>query len=349
MFDALSTAIVMEEFDLVASMVTHVQKTDFTETKDSCSLFETTIRYLGGMLSAFDLLTGPYVPPRSYSWVPPTLLEQSRTLANTMKFAFDTKTGIPFNELNIEAQKPADAGDKNGIATIGSLILEWTRLTDITHDSLYARLAQRGESYLLHPEPAWAEPFPGLLGTTVNIDTGLFEDASGGWGGGTDSFYEYLIKMYIYDPDRFGGYRDRWVLAADSSMTYLASHPQPFPDLTYMSWFSNTTTGQSSSHLACFNGGNFILGGLVLDEQKYIDFGLNLTHGCRNTYTSTKTGLGPESFAWDASTVPDSSKDFYQKHGFYITDARYGLRPEYLESLYYAYRATGDTKYQEWA
>lgn len=48
--------------------------------------------------------------------------------------------------------------------------------------------------------------------------------------------------------------------------------------------------------MACFDGGNFILGGLVLNEQKYTDFGIALTEGCRNTYVSTVTGIGPEAF-----------------------------------------------------
>lgn len=36
---------------------------------------------------------------------------------------------------------------------------------------------------------------------------------------------------------------------------------------------------------------------------------------------------------------------FYDKHGFYVTDSDYILRPEVLESNFYAWRATGDTKY----
>lgn len=89
------------------------------------------------------------------------------------------------------------------------LVLEWTHLSDITGDTTYADLSQKAESYLLNPRPASSEPFPGLVGTNINITTGLFEDASGGWVGGDDSFYEYLIKMFVYDASRFGEYRDR--------------------------------------------------------------------------------------------------------------------------------------------
>ncbi len=39
----------------------------------------------------------------------------------------------------------------------------------------------------------------------------------------------------------------------------------------------------------------------------------------------------------------------YKKSGFWVTTPNYILRPETIESLYYAYRATGDAKYQDMA
>jgi mannosyl-oligosaccharide alpha-1,2-mannosidase len=38
-------------------------------------------------------------------------------------------------------------------------------------------------------------------------------------------------------------------------------------------------------------------------------------------------------------------KAFYQLHGFYPTASYYDMRPEVLESNFYAWRVTGDTKY----
>lgn len=69
-------------------------------------------------------------------------------------------------------------------------VLEWTRLSDLTGDPEYAMLTQKAEEYLLNPHPASSEPFPGLIGTFLNWTNGMFEDAAGGWTGGTDSFYE---------------------------------------------------------------------------------------------------------------------------------------------------------------
>ena len=45
------------------------------------------------------------------------------------------------------------------------------------------------------------------------------------------------------------------------------------------------------------------------------------------------------------SAPRNASIAFYNQHGFYITASDYILRPEVLESNFYAFRATGDPKY----
>jgi mannosyl-oligosaccharide alpha-1,2-mannosidase len=150
--------------------------------------------------------------------------------------------------------------------------------------------------------------------------------------------------------------------------------------------------------VACFAGGNLILGGLVQNEQYYIPEGRRLVDGCFATYKATVTGLGPETFAWqdfesktttpppsweEANALefyqrhgyrisgmnklrlwpgmnatdshknpspPSSQEDFFDKNGFYLNGGNsWQLRPELIESIYYAYRATGSPVYQDWA
>lgn len=84
-----------------------------------------------------------------------------------------------------------------------------------------------------------------------------------------------------------------------------------------------------------------------------------MTAGCRASYARTATGIGPELFQWqDNNTATDAFNNegpppdqarFYDKAGFWITNSGYALRPEVIESYYYAYRATGDPMYREWA
>ncbi|GAD98749.1 mannosyl-oligosaccharide alpha-1,2-mannosidase 1B [Paecilomyces variotii No. 5] len=346
--DALSTALVMRLPDVVDDILKYVPTIDYSKTSQQVSLFETTIRYLAGMLSGYDLLKGPLSDLATNQDDVEALLTQSKNLADVLKFAFDSPTGIPYNNLNITS-KGNDGETTNGLATIGSLVLEWTHLSDLTGDQEYAELSQKGESYLLKPEPSSAEPFPGLVGSNVNIDTGLFADGDVSWGGGDDSFYEYLLKMYVYDPNRFSTYKDRWILAAQSTMNHLKSSPSSRPDLTFLATYSNGTLGLNSQHLTCFDGGNFLLGGDVLGRPDFIGFGLELVDGCHDTYIETATRIGPEQFGWDANAVPADQQQFYERAGFYIESGAYILRPEVIESYYYAYRITGDTKYRDWA
>jgi len=337
----------MNEQEIVNQIISYIPTIDFSTTSSSVSLFETTIRYLAGMLSGYDLLSGPLAHLATNKTDVDALLTQSINLANNLSYAFETPTGIPWNNLDFSTR--GNDGSNNGLATVGTLVLEWTRLADITGNTTYAALVDKAQTYLFNPSPPEAEPFPGLLGMGINVTTGEFQDAVGGWIGGADSYYEYLIKMYIYDPERYAAYKDKWITAADSSIRYLASHPAPRPDITFLAAFDGKNLNNESQHLACFDGGNFILAGQVLGEKKYVDFGLELVSGCHETYIGTQTRIGPEIFRWNSTTVPADQEDFFNKNGFWIANAGYQLRPEVIESYYYAYRATNDTKYQDWA
>jgi mannosyl-oligosaccharide alpha-1,2-mannosidase len=338
--DALSTAIIMGKTDVVNTILDHVSKIDYSQTDSQVSLFETTIRYLGGMLSGYDLLKGPASSMVQDSDLVDDLLIQAKNLGDVLKFAFDTGSGVPYNNINITSQGN-DGSTTNGLAVTGTLVLEWTRLSDLTGDDEYATMSQKAESRLLNPQPSSGEPFPGLVGSNINIETGQFTDGYVSWDGGDDSFYEYLIKMYVYDPKRFATYKDRWVLAAESTIEHLQAHPEPRPDLTWLSSYQNGKYYLNSQHLTCFDGGSFLLGGTVLGRQDFIDFGLKLVSGCEATYNATLTKIGPDSWSWDPNNVPSDQKDFYEKAGFYITSGAYILRPEVIESFYYAYRVTG--------
>lgn len=335
----------MDLQSVVADILSYVQSIDFSTTSTDVSLFETTIRYLGGLLSGYDLLAGPFSHLAPNVRAIDDLLAQAVNLADALAFAFDTPSGVPHNDINIVSRTPSSDSQTNGLATTGTLVLEWQHLSDLTHAAQYGALAQKAESYLLSPAPSWNVPFPGLLGTGINISSGLLTDATGGWNGGDDSFYEYLIKMFVYNPEKYPQYRDAWIRAADSTIKHLASHPSSQPQLTFLSSYVNTSQlVNTSQHLTCFAGGSFLLAGSALSRSDYTQFGLDLVDGCHATYTSTTTGIGPEVFSWDASALEanSSEKAFFDKNGFYITNGVYDLRPEVIESYYYAYRYTGN-------
>lgn len=144
--------------------------------------------------------------------------------------------------------KPSISGtSSSGLAEMGTLILEWTRLADLTGNQTYAKLAEKCEMHLLKPKGA-PEAWPGLPGDSISTKDGKFLNSNGGWSGGTDSFYEYLIKMYLYDPAAYGLYKERWIAAADSTIEHLASHPTSRKDLTFLNQYSGQTTDPVTGH-----------------------------------------------------------------------------------------------------
>lgn len=197
-------------------------------------------------LSGYDLLKGPMKKLVTDDEKVDALLQQAKSVADSLSIAFDTPSGIPEGDIILNPEPRQIVSGKNGPAGIGTLVLEWVRLSDLTGDGKYAKLAQKAESYLIRPtgEP---EAFPGLVGRLLSIETGEFIDSEGGWGGGVDSFYEYLIKMYLYDPEEFEEYKDRWILAADSTMDFLASHPTTREDLTFLNIYTGPNVTEAHS------------------------------------------------------------------------------------------------------
>lgn len=110
-------------------------------------------------------------------------------------------------------------------------------------------------------------------------------------------------------------------------------------------------------HLTCFAAGNFLLGGKYLGREDIIQFGLDTVDTCHHMYIQSETRIGPEYVNFmpklpqkPAYDPPSQGHwDQLRKRGFWVTDARWMLRPETIESYFYAYRITGNTMYQEWA
>ncbi|KAE9992252.1 hypothetical protein EG327_009630 [Venturia inaequalis] len=361
MVDALDTAIIMGQKDIVKIILDFIPTVNFTKNNSvgpiDTSLFETNIRYLGGLLAAYDLLKGPFNGTVTNTTQVDALLSQARTLADALKFCFNTPTGIPVNAVFLgnktflDYSKLDDGSYTAGLAELGTLQLEWQHLSDLTGDPSYGDLAQRAESWWFKGKEVW----PGLTGGLFNVSSGAIIEDYGGWTAGNDSAYEYLIKMYVYDPDRYQNYSARWQLAADSTITHLLSSPPSRPDLVTVGTFSgsNATITKYSEFLACFIGGSFILGSTALKKPKYLDYGLKFAEWCANGYRYAASGIGPTLYSWDTDLLAknfSNQTDLYSKAGWFIPDNNAlggGQTPEAVESWYYAYQATGDQYWRD--
>ncbi|KAI9892643.1 MAG: hypothetical protein M1814_001336 [Vezdaea aestivalis] len=128
--DTLDTLWIMglkEEFEEAVNAVNSI---DFTTTqKEAIPMFETTIRYLGGLLSAYD------ISGKKYN----NLLSKAVELAEILMGAFDTPNRMP---VAFYYWKPAFASQPHRasqivLAEIGSLSLEFTRLAQLTKQPKY--------------------------------------------------------------------------------------------------------------------------------------------------------------------------------------------------------------------
>ncbi|KAF1948446.1 seven-hairpin glycosidase [Byssothecium circinans] len=364
--DALSTAIIMEQTDIVNQILDFVPTIDFTQVTRpgaslSVSLFETNIRYVGGLLSGYDLLKGPFDHLEMDEGKVDSLLKQCVTLADTLKFAFNTTSGIPVNNVFINNQTFApryrmqDGTWSAGLAELGTLVLEWQHLSDLSGNPEYGNLAQKAMDYFLKPSE---EVWPGLTGGNFSTETGKILDAYGGWTSGNDSAYEYLIKMYAYDPEKYALYAERFTEAADSTIAHLLSSPSSRPDLTMAGSFSGRAVQNYSEQLACFIGGSFILGSTTLDKPEYLKYGLEFSEFCANGYRYAASGIGPIVYSWNTTELSQpefaNQTELYEKAGWFINDNSAffnGQAPEAVESWYYAYQVTGNQYWRDvaWA
>jgi len=193
-----------------------------------------------------------------------------------------------------------------------------------------------------------------LISGPVQRQSGVQAVGEISFGAEGDSYYEYLIKSWIMAPSTETAlYRDRWVEAIEVAMTNLSVTTRE--GHTFLAkWQGRNTIDYTFGHLGCFIGGNVVLGARVLKRDDFMKWGEELIAGCRHTYASTPTGIGPESFGFVPADRPlpllnEVQQNQLAEWGFWIIDSAYGLRPEVVESYFYGWRITGNPKYREWA
>ncbi|KAJ6480917.1 glycoside hydrolase family 47 protein [Mycena sanguinolenta] len=337
--DAMGTMVVMGLDDLFVEAVNFTSTVDFNAppVPQIISVFETNIRWIGGLISAYEL-SGEKLP---------ILITKAKEVADKLAFAWIDGNAMPYNSLDFTTNSPVI--QTNNIAQVGTLTLEWSALSKYTGNVTYRELAEKGTIAIAE----LAAPLPGLAAQAVDPATGQFTDALITWGAGSDSYFEYLLKYARYTNNANNIFIDTWKTAVDSSIHALLR------TTTVGNWsFLADRDDQGliehvGSHLACFYPGNWLLGGQLLQNQTIVDIALELNEACWNTYAGTATGIGPENFAFisadgnfaGGSAITADQLAFYNEHGYYITHADYIQRPEVLESNFYAWRVTGDTKY----
>lgn len=160
-------------------------------------------------------------------------------------------------------------------------------------------------------------------------------------GGLADSFYEYLLKLWIYKNKSDKELLEMYLNSIDAlkANVYLKSKS----NLGFFGEYSGNFVNKKMGHLACFAGGLFGLTAITVNElseekrNMYKEMALDITNTCHESYIRSATHLGPESFGFEPN------KEAMALDRYYI------LRPEVIESYFYMWRITKDEKYRDWA
>ncbi|KAJ1364113.1 hypothetical protein KIN20_024127 [Parelaphostrongylus tenuis] len=325
LIDSLDTLVVLGdhvEFKRAVSLI--IDSVTF-EKNTTVQVFEATIRVIGSLLSAHliasdkSLLFGNFFIPEYDG----ELLTLAHDLAARLLPAFEgTKTGIPYPRVNLLNGVLEGTVEETCTSGAGSLLLEFGILSRLLGDQTYERTARRVN------EKLWQlrDPNTGLPGNLINIQTGKWVGYLSGVGAGLDSYYEYFLKAYIL----FGEPRDL----------------QLFNE-AYVAILANMRRGRASCSAHDGEPPLFVnvdsrdgsIANTWIDSLQASFAGLLVLAGqleeaiCQHAFyyaVWSKYGVLPERFNWQFKR-PDVS--FYP------------LRPEFVESTYYLYRATKNPFY----
>jgi mannosyl-oligosaccharide alpha-1,2-mannosidase len=182
------------------------------------------------------------------------------------------------------------------LAEVGSLCLEFTRLTQLTGDPKYFDAIQRVSNELEKAQMSTA--IPGLWPMIVDLDSLSFNSRQFTLGGMADSTYEYLPKQHLLLGDHTKQYQKMYEATIAPIKKHLLFRPMTKDGEDIL--FSGTKNGGSldaeAQHLTCFVGGMFGIGGKIFDRREDVKTARKLVDGCIWAYDSMATGLMPEIF-----------------------------------------------------
>lgn len=380
--DALDTLMIMN----LTSRLSHAREWMSTtlnyEQDHEVNTFETTIRMLGGLLSAHYLSTtypemAPLTDDDQGAPGEDLYLEKAADLADRIMGAFESDSGVPYASVNLKTGKGkvshVDAG-ASSTAEAASLQLEFKYLAMLTGEKHYWDSAEKVIQVI---DDNGLED--GLLPIFIYATTGTFRGDNIRLGSRGDSYYEYLIKQYLQTSGEEPIYQELWNQALAGVrkwlVTYSSSH-----HFTVLGERPEGLGGKLSGkmdHLVCFMPGTIALGatgGLTIEDAKKagkwgekeedeMSLAIELTKTCWGMYKVMATGLAPEITHFRLDEPPHmesdgilASKEMTEgKHAGWRDDYivsgndHHNLqRPETVETLFYMWRITGDEKYREW-
>lgn len=327
--DALSTLWVMgfqQEFQEAERWVENSLHFDYGGLS---SFFEITIRALGGLVSAHSL-SGHDV-----------FLRKAKELADKLLPAFNQETGFPYAQVNLRTGAGAH-GWYHGtlLAEAGTVQLEFRYLSQATGDPKYAEKADRSMRQVLV-----AAQGRGLVPWGLNREgPPRYTNSHITLGAMGDSYYEYLLKMYVQTSRTENEWKNAWKQAMLEMHQRLMLKTNG--GLAYVAEENGGRPTPKMDHLACFVGGMLIYGAQTLPaaevDPRWQQSAADITETCYQMYHRFPSHLAPECVTLNPHA---SSGEMSVWNGA----AHYLLRPETAEAIFYMFYYTGDPKYRRMA
>ena len=294
--DSLDTLWIMGmkgEFDEAVAALDNI---DFSTTQDeTLNVFETTIRYMGGLLGAYDISGGAYA----------ALLAKAVQLGDLLYGAFDTPNRMPVTRWRWQDYRDGtdqEAGENTLIAELGSLSLEFTRLSQLTNDYKYFDAIQRISDVLAGAQST--TQIAGLWPLVADAKATTFQDTSFTLGGMADSVYEYLPKQYLLLGGLTSQSKTMYETAIEAAKQHIFFRPMiPSNESILVSGGAvRKSSGDierdfKGQHLGCFTGGMVGIGAKIFGRDEELGIARQLVDGCIWAYdTVDPTGIMPEVF-----------------------------------------------------
>ena len=234
------------------------------------------------------------------------------------------------------------SGSCSILAEFGTLSLEFQYLSDHTKKPIFAEKVKR-----IYETLGKVEKENGLYYNYLSSQTGKWCMKHASMGALGDSFYEYLLKLWVYTGKTDQHLLNTYVAAMSAVQTQMVQVSSS-GSLVYIGEMKSGRVEKKMDHLACFSGGLFALSSVATNgklskdvRDQYLQLAVNITNTCHESYMRTPTHLGPESFHFER--VDNEAMSIKQNEKYYI------LRPEVVESYFYLWRITKDPKYRDWA
>ena len=300
--DALDTLVVMH-LDAEAATARSLIVSHLSFDRDIyVKNFEITIRLLGGLLSSYQLTSDK------------RLLSLAEDLGNRLLPVFNSPTGMPYAYVNLRTGQTR--GAVTNPAETGTLLLEFGTLSKLTGRPVFYEKAKR----------ALVETFKrrsqlGLVGQSINVETGAWTNTDSHISGGIDSYYEYLWKCWLLFGDN--DCRGMWEASIPAVNKYLADETRSGLWYGHAEMQTGKRTETTYGALDAFFPGLLALSG-------------DLARARRLQASSFKM--------WDLHGIEPEILDYKTMH---VIAGSYHLRSEIIESTYYLYHYTGDPEYRQ--